>query len=223
MTNCNVSIRPANKIEIWEDLKTISKLKFCINYWIYAWIRLQLCHRIACFLSPGFSRSIVAVYSTCMLVVLLRVQLNIIGGYLYLDNSVTKNGTVNSLFIYSFIISLNTFVHVGFLCLTSVLHLRCLWLLLKSSRSTCQASSTFWETVRETFIPCFYHFFVISFSNRDWRMVLEKYDRKISVLIWTLLICLWWRSEWADYCGEESSAGNPGTVSLFSSTRSFSL
>ncbi|KAB5517261.1 hypothetical protein PHYPO_G00187640 [Pangasianodon hypophthalmus] len=56
--------RPANKIEIWEDLKTIS-----------------------------FTRSIVAVYSTCMLVVLLRVQLNIIGGYLYLDNSVTKNGT----------------------------------------------------------------------------------------------------------------------------------
>ncbi|KAM8946284.1 peroxisomal biogenesis factor 3 isoform 2-T2 [Pelodytes ibericus] len=57
--------RPANKIEIWEDLKIIS-----------------------------FSRSIVAVYSTCMLIVLLRVQLNIIGGYIYLDNSsVGKNGT----------------------------------------------------------------------------------------------------------------------------------
>uniref|UniRef100_A0A672PQ44 Peroxisomal biogenesis factor 3 n=1 Tax=Sinocyclocheilus grahami TaxID=75366 RepID=A0A672PQ44_SINGR len=56
--------KPANKLEIWEDLKIIS-----------------------------FTRSIVAVYSTCMLVVLLRVQLNIIGGYLYLDNSVTKNGT----------------------------------------------------------------------------------------------------------------------------------
>ncbi|XP_056337005.1 peroxisomal biogenesis factor 3 isoform X2 [Danio aesculapii] len=55
--------KPANKLEIWEDLKIIS-----------------------------FTRSIVAVYSTCMLVVLLRVQLNIIGGYLYLDNSVTKNG-----------------------------------------------------------------------------------------------------------------------------------
>ncbi|XP_071398205.1 peroxisomal biogenesis factor 3 [Centroberyx affinis] len=56
--------KPANKLEIWEDLKIIS-----------------------------FTRSIVAVYSTCMLVVLLRVQLNIIGGYLYLDNSVGKNGT----------------------------------------------------------------------------------------------------------------------------------
>lgn len=55
--------KPANKLEIWEDLKIIS-----------------------------FTRSIVAVYSTCMLVVLLRVQLNIIGGYLYLDNSVGKNG-----------------------------------------------------------------------------------------------------------------------------------
>nr|DBA26728.1 TPA: hypothetical protein GDO54_010951 [Pyxicephalus adspersus] len=50
--------RPTNKIEIWEDLKIIS-----------------------------FTRSIAAVYSTCMLVVLLRVQLNIIGGYIYLDNS----------------------------------------------------------------------------------------------------------------------------------------
>ncbi|XP_068199082.1 peroxisomal biogenesis factor 3 isoform X2 [Antennarius striatus] len=50
--------RPPNKLEIWEDLKIIS-----------------------------FSRTMVAVYSTCMLVVLLRVQLNIIGGYLYLDSS----------------------------------------------------------------------------------------------------------------------------------------
>uniref|UniRef100_A0A8B9MH60 Peroxisomal biogenesis factor 3 n=1 Tax=Accipiter nisus TaxID=211598 RepID=A0A8B9MH60_9AVES len=57
--------RPANKLEIWEDLKIIS-----------------------------FTRSIVAVYSTCMLVVLLRVQLNIIGGYIYLDNAaLCKNGT----------------------------------------------------------------------------------------------------------------------------------
>lgn len=42
----------------------------------------------------GFARTIVGVYSTCMLVVLLRVQLNIIGGYLYLDNSVAKNTEV---------------------------------------------------------------------------------------------------------------------------------
>ncbi|KAM6915088.1 peroxisomal biogenesis factor 3 [Xenentodon cancila] len=56
--------KPANKLEIWEDLKIIS-----------------------------FTRTIVAVYSTCMLVVLLRVQLNIIGGYLYLDNSVGKSVT----------------------------------------------------------------------------------------------------------------------------------
>ncbi|XP_070844191.1 peroxisomal biogenesis factor 3 [Chaetodon trifascialis] len=54
--------KPANKLEIWEDLKIIS-----------------------------FTRTIVGVYSTCMLVVLLRVQLNIIGGYLYLDNTAGKN------------------------------------------------------------------------------------------------------------------------------------
>lgn len=58
--------RPSNKLEIWEDLKIIS-----------------------------FTRSIVAVYSTCMLVVLLRIQLNVIGGYIYLDNTaISKNGTV---------------------------------------------------------------------------------------------------------------------------------
>ncbi|XP_072120877.1 peroxisomal biogenesis factor 3 [Mobula birostris] len=61
---CLLKNRPANKLEIWEDLRIIS-----------------------------FSRTIVAVYSTCMLVVLLRVQLNIIGGYIYLDNAtVGKNG-----------------------------------------------------------------------------------------------------------------------------------
>ncbi|XP_034384183.1 peroxisomal biogenesis factor 3 isoform X2 [Cyclopterus lumpus] len=59
--------KPANKLEIWEDLKIIS-----------------------------FTRTVVAVYSTCMLVVLLRVQLNVIGGYLYLDNSAGKN-TANPL------------------------------------------------------------------------------------------------------------------------------
>ncbi|XP_010775627.1 peroxisomal biogenesis factor 3 [Notothenia coriiceps] len=57
--------KPANKLEIWEDLKILS-----------------------------FTRTIVGVYSTCMLVVLLRVQLNIIGGYLYLDNSVGKSSPV---------------------------------------------------------------------------------------------------------------------------------
>uniref|UniRef100_A0AAQ5YFB4 Peroxisomal biogenesis factor 3 n=1 Tax=Amphiprion ocellaris TaxID=80972 RepID=A0AAQ5YFB4_AMPOC len=56
--------KPDNKLEIWEDLKIIS-----------------------------FTRTIVAIYSTSMLVVLLRVQLNIIGGYLYLDNSTGKSGT----------------------------------------------------------------------------------------------------------------------------------
>lgn len=56
--------KPDNKLEIWKDLKIIS-----------------------------FTRTIVAVYSTCMLVVLLRVQLNIIGGYLYLDNSIGKSTT----------------------------------------------------------------------------------------------------------------------------------
>ncbi|XP_041831895.1 peroxisomal biogenesis factor 3 [Melanotaenia boesemani] len=56
--------KPANKLDIWEDLKIIS-----------------------------FTRTTVAVYSTCMLVVLLRVQLNIIGGYLYLDNSAGKSAT----------------------------------------------------------------------------------------------------------------------------------
>uniref|UniRef100_H3CE18 Peroxisomal biogenesis factor 3 n=1 Tax=Tetraodon nigroviridis TaxID=99883 RepID=H3CE18_TETNG len=54
--------RPANKVEIWEDLKIIS-----------------------------FTRTVAAVYA-CMLVVLLRLQLNIIGGYLYLDTSGSPSG-----------------------------------------------------------------------------------------------------------------------------------
>ena len=48
--------KPANKVEIWETLKIDS-----------------------------FTRTITAVYSCCMLIVVLRVQLNIIGGYMYLD------------------------------------------------------------------------------------------------------------------------------------------
>uniref|UniRef100_A0A674HGW6 Peroxisomal biogenesis factor 3 n=1 Tax=Taeniopygia guttata TaxID=59729 RepID=A0A674HGW6_TAEGU len=44
--------------------------------------------------SESLTSLLKTVYSTCMLVVLLRVQLNIIGGYIYLDNATLgKNGT----------------------------------------------------------------------------------------------------------------------------------
>jgi len=49
--------KPSNKLELWEELKILS-----------------------------FTRSICAVYTSCMLIVVLRVQLNIIGGYMYLDS-----------------------------------------------------------------------------------------------------------------------------------------
>lgn len=56
LTN-QLRLKPANKLEIWEELKIIS-----------------------------FTRTIVAVYGCCMLVVFLRVQLNILGGYMYIDS-----------------------------------------------------------------------------------------------------------------------------------------
>lgn len=49
--------KPANKLEIWEELKVMS-----------------------------FTRTMTAVYGCCILVVYLRVQLNILGGYMYLDS-----------------------------------------------------------------------------------------------------------------------------------------
>ncbi|XP_033117488.1 peroxisomal biogenesis factor 3-like [Anneissia japonica] len=58
--------RPANKLEIWEQLKIIS-----------------------------FSRPIAAVYSLCMVIVYLRVQLNVLGGYMYLDSFHGNNGTIH--------------------------------------------------------------------------------------------------------------------------------
>lgn len=58
--------RPSNKLELWEQLKVLS-----------------------------FTRTIASVYSSCMLFVFLRVQLNIIGGYLYLD-SLTMTGEASN-------------------------------------------------------------------------------------------------------------------------------
>lgn len=49
--------RPSNKLELWEELKVLS-----------------------------FTRTVASVYSSCMLFVFLRVQLNIVGGYMYLDS-----------------------------------------------------------------------------------------------------------------------------------------
>lgn len=54
--------RPENKVSIWNELK------------------------ITC-----FCRTVTAVYSTVLLVVFLRVQLNIIGGYMYLDSLADSN------------------------------------------------------------------------------------------------------------------------------------
>jgi len=49
--------KPANKLELWEQLKILS-----------------------------FTRTLSSIYSSCLLFVFLRVQLNIVGGYLYLDS-----------------------------------------------------------------------------------------------------------------------------------------
>ncbi|XP_074642217.1 peroxisomal biogenesis factor 3-like [Tubulanus polymorphus] len=54
---------PENRLEIWEDLKIES-----------------------------FVRSIVSVYGSCLLAVVLRVKLNVIGGYMYLDSCMNRNG-----------------------------------------------------------------------------------------------------------------------------------
>ncbi|KAI0210436.1 Peroxisomal biogenesis factor 3 [Lamellibrachia satsuma] len=54
---------PANKLDIWEELKII-----------------------------GFSRTVTAVYISCVVVVVLRVQLNILGGYMYLDTLPKNDG-----------------------------------------------------------------------------------------------------------------------------------
>lgn len=93
MFACLCSLRPANKLEIWEDLKIISELSVPEPPdWllvVIAWLGVS----DPASLSLGFTRTLVAVYSTCMLVVLLRVQLNVIGGYLYLDNSSTVGNT----------------------------------------------------------------------------------------------------------------------------------
>lgn len=54
---------PSNKLDLWEELKVMS-----------------------------FTRSLAAVYGTCVLSVMLRVQLNVMGGYLYLDTLNPTNG-----------------------------------------------------------------------------------------------------------------------------------
>lgn len=58
--------RPSNKLELWEQLKLLS-----------------------------FTRTVTSIYSSCMLFVFLRVQLNIVGGYMYLDSLVVTGEDSN--------------------------------------------------------------------------------------------------------------------------------
>ena len=59
-----------SKLQLWEELKILS-----------------------------FTRTVTAIYSSCLLFVFLRVQLNILGGYMYLDSLVASDheGTCNGL------------------------------------------------------------------------------------------------------------------------------
>jgi len=47
-------------------------------------------------LSAGFTRTLAAVYSSTMLAVYVRVQLNILGGYMYQDTLNAGSGMVTS-------------------------------------------------------------------------------------------------------------------------------
>ncbi|BFY99249.1 hypothetical protein BsWGS_02290 [Bradybaena similaris] len=58
-----LKMNPPDKLDLWEELKIMS-----------------------------LTRSLAAVYGTCMLSVMLRVQLNIVGGYFYLDSIHPQNG-----------------------------------------------------------------------------------------------------------------------------------
>lgn len=55
-----LKMKPTNKVQVWEELKIVA-----------------------------FSRAVSAIYGSCLLVILLEVQMNILGGYLYVD--VTHN------------------------------------------------------------------------------------------------------------------------------------
>ncbi|KAK3592901.1 hypothetical protein CHS0354_004127 [Potamilus streckersoni] len=59
---------PSNKLQIWEELKILS-----------------------------FTRCVAIVYGCTMMCLLLRIQLNIIGGYMFLDNAAGRNGVSKEL------------------------------------------------------------------------------------------------------------------------------
>lgn len=51
-------------------------------------------------LISGFARAVTVVYGCSLMPLFLRVQLNIIGGYMYLDNLFNQNGLVSYIQIF---------------------------------------------------------------------------------------------------------------------------
>ena len=43
----------------------------------------------------GFTRTVSAIYCVSMVIVFLRVQLNVIGGYMFVDSAQNKDGLVS--------------------------------------------------------------------------------------------------------------------------------
>ena len=59
-----LSRNPENKLELWEELKLL-----------------------------GFTRTLTSIIGTCTLFMFLQVQMNIIGGYMYLENIASSDDT----------------------------------------------------------------------------------------------------------------------------------
>ena len=66
---------------------SVKRLKFCT------------CRVHSVCVCTGFSRTVTAVYISCVVVVVLRVQLNILGGYMYLD-TLPKNDGVSIILLF---------------------------------------------------------------------------------------------------------------------------
>ena len=74
------------------------------QYYIYCnMMVLFLCVVMYCAVLLGFSRTVSIVYSCSIMALLLRVQLNVVGGYMFIDSLHQQSGKVSFLKLAHFL------------------------------------------------------------------------------------------------------------------------
>lgn len=114
-----MACRPSNKLEIWEQLKLLGKLRdnYFFKYFILSMFKDNDCIYFSKYFKIGVTDLVSAVYASCILVLSLIVQMNLIAGKLFQNTTSNKHLVIYFMHIFiDMIYPSSHFYHQAYEC-----------------------------------------------------------------------------------------------------------